>query len=97
MTTFSPFALPEVVAEPTDGHLVGNFPLAVIPAPVPLAAYPVVDMPPPDVASDDDSDLLEEDPFEGEALLLLVLAYCLRTLLRGKLMPIPLSQTHLSF
>ena len=30
-----PFALPKVVAEPTDGHLVGNLPLAVIPAPVP--------------------------------------------------------------
>ena len=42
------------------------------------------------MASDDDNDLLEEDPFEGEALLLLVLAYCLRTLLQGKLMPIPL-------
>ena len=95
MTTFSPFALPEVVAEPTDGHLVGNLPLAVIPAPVPLATYPIVDMP-PDVASDDDNDLLEEDPFEGEALLLLVLAYCLRTLLQGKLMPIPPTQTHLS-
>ena len=95
MTTFSPFAPPDFVAEPTDGHLVENLPLAVIPAPVPLAAYPVVDMP-PDVVSDDDNDLLEEDPFEGEALLLLVLAYCLRTLLQGKLMPIPLSQTHLS-
>ena len=45
MTTFSPFALPEVVAEPTDGHLVGILPLAVIPAPVPLAAYPVDDTP----------------------------------------------------
>ena len=61
MTTFSPFALPEVVAEPTDGHLVGNLPLVVIPVPVPLAAYPIVDMP-PDVASDDDNDLLERGP-----------------------------------
>ncbi|KAF5796461.1 hypothetical protein HanXRQr2_Chr08g0351731 [Helianthus annuus] len=63
---FQPFALPNVVAEPADGHLVGDFPLAVIPAPVPLAAYPVVDMP-LDVVSDDDVDLFEEDPFEGEA------------------------------
>ncbi|MFS7939990.1 hypothetical protein Hanom_Chr05g00458391 [Helianthus anomalus] len=67
---FQPFALPDVVAEPADGHLVGDLPLAVIPAHAPLAAYPVVDMP-LDVVSDDDDDLFEEDPleadFEGEA------------------------------
>ncbi|KAJ0902047.1 hypothetical protein HanPSC8_Chr08g0332451 [Helianthus annuus] len=62
---FQPFALPDVVAEPADGHLVGDLPLAVIPAPVPLAAYPVVDKP-LDVVSDDDVDLFEEDPLEGE-------------------------------
>uniref|UniRef100_A0A251U738 Uncharacterized protein n=1 Tax=Helianthus annuus TaxID=4232 RepID=A0A251U738_HELAN len=67
---FQPFALPDVVAEPADGHLAGDLPLAVIPAPVPLAAYPFVDMP-LDFVSDDDVDLFEEDPleadFEGEA------------------------------
>ncbi|XP_022024558.1 fibrous sheath CABYR-binding protein-like [Helianthus annuus] len=57
---FQPFALPDVV-EPADGHPVGDLPLAAIPAPVPLAAYPVVDMP-LDVVSDDDVDLFEEDP-----------------------------------
>ena len=54
--------MPDVVAEPTDGHLVGNLPFAVIPVPVTLAAYPIVDMPPLDVASDDDNDLLERGP-----------------------------------
>ncbi|KAJ0797310.1 hypothetical protein HanPI659440_Chr04g0172361 [Helianthus annuus] len=67
---FQPFPLPDVVAEPADGHLAGDLPLSVIPAPVPLAAYPVVDMP-LDVVSDDDVDLFEEDPpeadHEGEA------------------------------
>ncbi|MFS7987432.1 hypothetical protein Hanom_Chr11g01022611 [Helianthus anomalus] len=66
---FQTFALPEVVEEPADGHLVGDLPLAVIPAHVPLAAYPIVDMP-LDVVGGDDVDLFEEDPleddFEGE-------------------------------
>ncbi|KAJ0884266.1 hypothetical protein HanPSC8_Chr10g0431731 [Helianthus annuus] len=62
---FQPFALPDVVAEPADGHLPGDLPLAVIPAPVPLAAYPVVDMP-IDIVSDGDVDLFEEDPLEDD-------------------------------
>ncbi|XP_022030673.1 uncharacterized protein LOC110931595 [Helianthus annuus] len=67
---FQPSALPDVVAEPADGPIVGDLPLVVIPAPVPLAAYPIVDMP-LDVVADDDVDLFDEDPleddFEGEA------------------------------
>ncbi|XP_035841290.1 serine/threonine-protein kinase WNK2-like [Helianthus annuus] len=62
---FQPFALPDVGAEPADGLPVGDLPLAVILAPVPLAAYPVVDMP-LDVVSDDDVDLFEEDPPETD-------------------------------
>uniref|UniRef100_A0A251TK80 Uncharacterized protein n=1 Tax=Helianthus annuus TaxID=4232 RepID=A0A251TK80_HELAN len=69
---FQPFVLPDVVAEPADGHIAGDLPLAVIPAPVPLAAYPVIDML-LDIVSDDDVDLFEEDPLEdnveGEALI----------------------------
>ena len=42
---FQPFALPNDVAEPADGPITRELPLAVIPAPVPLAAYPIVDMP----------------------------------------------------
>ncbi|KAJ0907148.1 hypothetical protein HanRHA438_Chr07g0295451 [Helianthus annuus] len=42
---FQPFALPDIVAEPADGHPAGDLPLAVIPAPIPLAAYPVEDPP----------------------------------------------------
>ncbi|XP_021995422.1 cell surface glycoprotein 1-like [Helianthus annuus] len=67
---FQPFALPDVVVEPADGPIAGDLPLAVIPAPVPLVAYPVIDMP-LDVVADDDVDLSDEDPlgddFEGEA------------------------------
>ncbi|KAJ0610559.1 hypothetical protein HanHA300_Chr01g0005131 [Helianthus annuus] len=69
---FQPFALPDVVAEPADGPIAGDLPLAVIPAPVPLAAYPIVDMP-LDVVANDDVDLFDEDPLEddleGEALI----------------------------
>ncbi|MFS7911870.1 hypothetical protein Hanom_Chr02g00123181 [Helianthus anomalus] len=67
---FQPFALPDVIAEPADGHIAGDLPLVVIPAPVPLTAYPIVDFP-LDVVADEDVDLFEEDPleddFEGEA------------------------------
>ncbi|KAJ0453021.1 hypothetical protein HanHA300_Chr15g0585641 [Helianthus annuus] len=62
---FQPFALPDVGAEPADGLPAGDLPLAVIPVPIPLAAYPVVDMP-LDVVSDDDIDLFEEDPPEAD-------------------------------
>ncbi|XP_035838919.1 uncharacterized protein LOC118486525 [Helianthus annuus] len=62
---FQPFALPDVGVEPTDGLPVGDLPLAVIPAPTPLATYPVVDMP-LDVVSNDDVDLFKEDPPEAD-------------------------------
>ncbi|XP_022040531.1 proline-rich protein 36-like [Helianthus annuus] len=61
---FQPFALPDVGVEPTDGLPARDLPLAVIPAPIPLAAFPVVDMP-LDVVSDDDIDLFEGDPPEA--------------------------------
>ncbi|KAJ0781585.1 hypothetical protein HanPI659440_Chr06g0250921 [Helianthus annuus] len=67
---FQPFALSDVVAEPAHGPISGDLPLVVIPAPVPLAAYPMVDIP-LDVVADDDVDLFDEDPLnddlEGEA------------------------------
>ncbi|KAM0038170.1 hypothetical protein Hdeb2414_s0013g00411721 [Helianthus debilis subsp. tardiflorus] len=67
---FQPFALPDVGVEPADGLPAGDLPLAVIPVPIPLAAFPVVDMP-LDTVFDDDIDLFEEDPpeadYEGEA------------------------------
>ncbi|KAJ0522986.1 hypothetical protein HanIR_Chr10g0488811 [Helianthus annuus] len=62
---FQPFALPDVGVEPADGLPAGDLQLAVIPAPIPLAAFPVVDMP-IDVVSDDDIDLFEEDPPEAD-------------------------------
>ncbi|XP_021975032.1 serine/threonine-protein kinase WNK2-like [Helianthus annuus] len=67
---FQPFALPDIGVQPADGIPVGDLPLAVIPAPIPLAAFPVVDAP-LDVVSDDDIDLFEEgapeDDYEGGA------------------------------
>ncbi|KAJ0943891.1 hypothetical protein HanPSC8_Chr03g0109921 [Helianthus annuus] len=71
---FQPFALPDigVQIQPVDGIPAGDLPLAVIPAPIPLAAFPVVDAP-LDVVSDDDIDLFEEGPpeddYEGGALI----------------------------
>ncbi|XP_035830125.1 proline-rich protein 36-like [Helianthus annuus] len=62
---FKPFTLPNIGAEPADGLPTGDLPLAVIPAPILLAAYPVIDMP-LDVVSDDDIDLFEEDPPEAD-------------------------------
>ncbi|XP_021985824.1 calphotin-like [Helianthus annuus] len=64
---FQPFALPdiEVEVQPVDGILAGDLPLAVIPVPVPLAAFPVADVP-LDVVSDDDIDLFEEGPPEDD-------------------------------
>ncbi|XP_022004025.1 calphotin-like [Helianthus annuus] len=41
---FQPFALPDVVAEPANGPFAADLPLMEIPAPIPLAAYPVLDM-----------------------------------------------------
>ncbi|XP_035840199.1 proline-rich extensin-like protein EPR1 [Helianthus annuus] len=69
---FQPFALSDIGVEvqPADGIPAGDLPLAVIPAPIPLAAFHVVDVT-LDVVSDDDIDLFEEDPpeddYEGEA------------------------------
>ncbi|XP_022041965.1 early nodulin-75-like [Helianthus annuus] len=62
---FQPFVLPDVGVEPADGLPAGDLPLAVIPAPIPLAAFPVIDMP-LDVVSDDDIDLFEADPPEAD-------------------------------
>ncbi|XP_035844946.1 calphotin-like [Helianthus annuus] len=62
-----PFALPDFGDEvqPADGILAGDLPLAEIPAPAPLAAFPVEDLP-LDVVSDDDIDLFVEGPPEDD-------------------------------
>ncbi|XP_035830805.1 uncharacterized protein LOC110866537 [Helianthus annuus] len=69
---FQPFALPDVAAEPADGPFAGDLPLLEIPAPIPLAAYPVLDML-LDADADDDVDLFDDEPLEddieGEALI----------------------------
>ncbi|XP_021971783.1 proline-rich extensin-like protein EPR1 [Helianthus annuus] len=64
---FQPFALPDFGddVQLADGILVGNLPLAEIPAPVPLAAFPVEDLP-LDVVSDDVIDLFVEGPPEDD-------------------------------
>ncbi|XP_022042016.1 calphotin-like [Helianthus annuus] len=64
---FQPFALPDFGDEvqPADGILAGDLPLAEIPAPVPLAAFPIEDLP-LDVVSDDDIDLFVEGPPEDD-------------------------------
>ncbi|KAL9997756.1 hypothetical protein Hdeb2414_s0007g00243761 [Helianthus debilis subsp. tardiflorus] len=69
---FQPFALPDAVDEPADGPFAGDLPLVEIPAPIPLAAYPALDML-PDADADDDVDLFDDEPLEddveGEALI----------------------------
>ncbi|XP_021997847.1 uncharacterized protein LOC110894896 [Helianthus annuus] len=69
---FQPFALPDVAAEPADAPFAGDLPLMEIPAPIPLAAYPVLDML-LDADADDDVDLFGDEPLEddieGEALI----------------------------
>ncbi|XP_021994952.1 calphotin-like [Helianthus annuus] len=69
---FQPFALPDAVVEPADGPVAEDLPFVVIPAPIPLAMYPVIDMP-LDVVADDDVDLFDDEPLEddveGEALI----------------------------
>ncbi|KAJ0510018.1 hypothetical protein HanIR_Chr11g0535841 [Helianthus annuus] len=62
-----PFALLDFGDEvqPADGILAGDLPLAEIPAPIPLAAFPVEDLP-LDVVSDDDIDLFVEGPPEDD-------------------------------
>ncbi|XP_035840258.1 calphotin-like [Helianthus annuus] len=68
---FLPFALPDFGddIQLADGIPAGDLPLAEIPAPIPLAAFPGKDLP-LDVVSDDDVDLFEglpEDDHEGGA------------------------------
>ncbi|KAJ0493245.1 hypothetical protein HanIR_Chr12g0583991 [Helianthus annuus] len=69
---FQPFALPDVVAEPADSPFAGDLPLVEIPAPIPLAAFPVLDIL-LDADADDDVDLFDDEPLEddieGEALI----------------------------
>ncbi|XP_022040701.1 calphotin-like [Helianthus annuus] len=64
---FQPFALPDFGddVQPADGILAGDLPLAEIPAPVPLAAFPVEDLP-LHVVSDDNIDLFVEGPPEDD-------------------------------
>ncbi|XP_022040575.1 proline-rich extensin-like protein EPR1 [Helianthus annuus] len=64
---FQPFALPDFGddVQLADGILAGDLPLAEIPAPVPLAAFPMEDLP-LDVVSDDDIDLFVEGPPEDD-------------------------------
>ncbi|XP_035845296.1 uncharacterized protein LOC118491548 [Helianthus annuus] len=69
---FQPFALPEDAVELADGPFAGDLPLVEIPAPIPLAAYPALDVL-LDADADDDVDLFDDEPLEddveGEALL----------------------------
>ncbi|KAM0011828.1 hypothetical protein Hdeb2414_s0059g00760521 [Helianthus debilis subsp. tardiflorus] len=69
---FQPFALPDAVVEPADGPFAGDLPLVVIPAPIPLASYPALDIL-FDADADDYVDLFDDEPLEddvqGEALL----------------------------
>ncbi|XP_021980114.1 proline-rich protein 36-like [Helianthus annuus] len=59
-----PFALPDD-APLADGPFDGDLPLILIPAPIPLAAFPLEDLP-LDALSDDDIDLFIEGPPEGD-------------------------------
>ncbi|XP_022003754.1 proline-rich protein 36-like [Helianthus annuus] len=61
---FQPFALPDV-APLADGPVDGDLPLILIPASIPLAAFPLEDLP-FDALSDDDIDLFIEGPPEGD-------------------------------
>ncbi|KAJ0735107.1 hypothetical protein HanPI659440_Chr11g0428261 [Helianthus annuus] len=62
---FQPFSLPDFGddVQLADGILDGNLPLMQIPAPVPLAAFPMADLP-LNVVSDDDINLFDEGPPE---------------------------------
>ncbi|XP_022041082.1 proline-rich protein 36-like [Helianthus annuus] len=61
---FQPFALPDD-APLADGPFGGDLPLVPIPAPIPLAVFPLEDLP-LDALSDDDIDLFIEGPPEGD-------------------------------
>ncbi|XP_022030434.1 vegetative cell wall protein gp1-like [Helianthus annuus] len=60
---FQPFALPDFGDDVplADGPFDGDLPLIPIPAPIPLATFPLEDLP-LDALSDDDIDLFIEDP-----------------------------------
>ncbi|XP_035832836.1 proline-rich protein 36-like [Helianthus annuus] len=62
---FQPFALPDAVDEPADGPFAGDLPLVEIPAPIPLASYPVLDIL-LDADADDDVDLFDDEPLEDD-------------------------------
>ncbi|XP_022003792.1 uncharacterized protein LOC110901261 [Helianthus annuus] len=64
---FHPFALPDFVDDMplADGPFDGDLPLIQVPAPFPLAAVPVEDLP-HDEFADDDIDLFIEGPPEGD-------------------------------
>ncbi|XP_022009129.1 calphotin-like [Helianthus annuus] len=64
---FQPFALPDFgdAVQLADGIPDGDLPLVQIPAPVPLAAFPMADVP-LDVVSDDDINLFIEGPPEED-------------------------------
>ncbi|KAM0046702.1 hypothetical protein Hdeb2414_s0009g00319681 [Helianthus debilis subsp. tardiflorus] len=62
---FQPFALPDDADEPVIGDPAGDLPLAVIPAPIPLAFYPAFELVPA-AEADGDIDLFEDEPFEDE-------------------------------
>ncbi|KAM0051964.1 hypothetical protein Hdeb2414_s0007g00242711 [Helianthus debilis subsp. tardiflorus] len=61
---FHPFALPND-APLADGPVDGDLPLVLIPAPIPIVAFPLEDLP-LDALSDDDIDLFIEVPLEGD-------------------------------
>ncbi|KAJ0702990.1 hypothetical protein HanPI659440_Chr14g0545931 [Helianthus annuus] len=61
---FQPFALPDDTPL-ADGPFDGDLPLVPIPAPIPLAAFTLEDLP-LDALSDDDIDLFIEGPPEGD-------------------------------
>ncbi|XP_022040798.1 pollen-specific leucine-rich repeat extensin-like protein 3 [Helianthus annuus] len=61
---FQPFALPDD-APLADGPFDGDLPLIPIPAPIPLTAFPLEDLP-LDALPDDDIDLFIEGPPEGD-------------------------------
>ncbi|XP_022042338.1 vegetative cell wall protein gp1-like [Helianthus annuus] len=64
---FQPFALPDFGDDIpiADGSVGGDLPLIQVPAPLPLAAVPVEDLP-HDKFADDDIDLFLEGPPEGD-------------------------------
>ncbi|KAF5778815.1 hypothetical protein HanXRQr2_Chr12g0552001 [Helianthus annuus] len=62
---FQPFALPDGVDEPIVGGPAADLPLAVIPAPIPLASYPAYELM-LDAEAGDDIDLFDDELYEDE-------------------------------